>query len=1051
MKFLNDLKNKTRDIVYNRGEKYFRARRVQILDVIEYTREDVEEFIENWENGDFRQTVEEQLLFETPYYFSGDVSGSRDYEVELIMTKENILAGTCNCIYHLESGQICKHMVALVLQIVKEKYFEDLYPKKKVYDIDFFDIEISNRTIPLKLEVGYHMGYSYWKDIPSMKFSLELVTPNKRYKLDSKLAKFINAYKNDEEFYFGKGYTYNPKTDYFLEKSKKILEYLCKYVAISMDLRDDMGFRNEGKGYLVKEYIETMIEILHEEKKLEIVDMPLNEILEIEISENREKDTIDLKFKNFLNHEILGKRYLVNRYSNGSKVFRISEEDAEIVDRIILNYDIDGLSFKASKSSEVIKRASKIGKLELCETLQKLVYVPQKIEERIYIDSLGEFGLKIHSKIFYDGQEEKNMTNKIVLSDVQGERRSLYKEIMSKYSESFVNDSYHIETLENIYDFITEGVPKLKEKYEVYYSEKFKRRKYSTARLHIQTKVTDILEINFSIDGIDKNEIKNFLNTVKEKNRYYLLKDGGILKIDELQELEKLNEMLNIIEANTKEIESGIISRERNYVYFIKSTLEKIKNATLDKEFKKMNQNLKSIVTKEEKEELIRNFPMLRNYQIEGVIWLKTLQKLGLGGILADDMGLGKTLQTISYLALEKRENPSIIITPKSLVYNWKSEFEKFAPNIPIKICIGSKKEREKIIKELDKGEVLLTTYGILKNDIEFYEREFSNIVIDEAQTIKNILGKTSNIIKTLKGETKIALTGTPIENNILELWNIFDFVFPGYLGSHTSFKNKFVDNLKNLREIISPFVMRRTKKEVLRELPEKIEKNILIDLDEKQKKLYLGYQEKYKEEIESNKSDTIKIFSFITRLRQLCNHPRLFLEDYKGGSGKLEALIELLENAKENGHRVLLFSQFTEMLDIIKEELKEKFSILYLDGKTGAKGRIDLVERFNQGEGDIFVISLKAGGSGLNLTGADTVIHFDPWWNPSVENQATDRAHRLGQKNSVTVYRLITKGTIEEKINLIKTEKSKIISEVLDGEKKNLLNLSRDELLKLF
>ncbi|WP_294705667.1 DEAD/DEAH box helicase [uncultured Fusobacterium sp.] len=1051
MLFLNDLKIKTRDIVYERGEKYFRARRARILDVVEYTREEVEDFIENWRNGDFRQTIEEKMLFATPYYFSGEVSGSSNYIVELIMTKENILGGTCDCIYHLESGQICKHMVALALQVDKEGCFEDMLPNKKKYDLDFFEVETSNRTVPLKLEVGYSIFTPYWRDLPSMQFSLELVTPNKRYKLDSKLEKFITAYKNNEEFYFGKGYTYNPKTDYFLEKSKKILKYLCKFVAYSKDLRDSSIFGREGKVYLIKEYAEKMLEILHEEKKVEIIDTPLNKILNIEILENKINDSIDLKFKDLLDYEVLGDRYIINRYSNGRKVFKLSEEDAQRLEKIILNYDINGLSFKSSKSSEIIRKASNIGRIELCKSLQKLIYIPQKIEEKIYIDSLGEFGVEVHNKIFYDGQEERELSDKVVLSDIQSNESSFYKELMEKYGENFVDNRYQIESLESVYNFITEGIPQLKDRYEVYYSEKLKKRKYSTVSYHIQTKVTDILEINFSIEGIDKGEVQNFLNSVKEKSRYYRLKDGGILKIDNLNDLERLNEMLDIADASIKEIENGIISREKNYIYFIKSTLEKIKNITLDEEFKKIDYNLKNIVTKKEIEDIKKEFPILRNYQREGVIWLKTLKKLGLGGILADDMGLGKTLQTIAYLVLERKEKPSIIVAPKSLIYNWKNEFEKFAPNVSVKVCIGSKKEREKIIKELENDEILITTYGTLKNDIDFYNREFSNIILDEAQAIKNILGKISNIIKTLKGETKIALTGTPIENNILELWNIFDFSFPGYLGSHTSFKNRFMNNLKNLREIISPFILRRTKKEVLKELPEKIEKDILIDLDDKQKKLYLGYQEKYRKEVENDKSDTIKIFSYITRLRQLCNHPKLFLDDYSGGSSKLEVLVELLETAKENGHRVLLFSQFTEMLDIIKKGLKDKFTILYLDGKTSAKNRIDLVERFNNGEGDIFIISLKAGGSGLNLVGADTVIHFDPWWNPSVENQATDRAHRLGQKNSVTVYRLITKGTIEEKINLIKSEKSKIISEVLEGEKKNLLNLNREELLKLF
>lgn len=965
----------------------------------------------------------------------------------IFIENDEVVAGECDCMYFHENYDICKHMVAMALEY--ERFYKFKLNKKiegKENTLDFFKIDSSSRVIPLKIEADLKIEYDSVIKGNRIESIFEIVTPTKKYKLNRKLTDFLIAYKSGKCFSFGKQYTYNPKTDYFIESSRKFLDYLYEYKILS-NICESSYMSYDGKRILEKEFQNRFINYLYENGKVQIEEKKLNEILYINISENYDK--MEFHFENINSFYLLGGRYLTHAYLYTRVFYKISEEEVKILKKIKENIRKEKLFFKKERISELISKAFEIGTIKNSESFEKYIYRYEKAEMKIYIDSYEKFGLKIHSKMFYDGKSAEELSNLYYLKDKN--IKVLYEEVLEKYKDTYIDRNYYIESIENIYDFIMEGIPKLEGKYEIYYSEKFKERKYSTASYNIRTKVTDILEINFSIDGIEKKEIKEFLNAVKEKNRYFLLKNGGILKIDENQNLEKLNEILDITEANIKEIETGLISREKNYVYFIKSALENIKNVTLDEEFIKMNSNLKNIVTSEEVKNIKREFPILREYQIEGVKWLKTIQKLGLGGILADDMGLGKTLQTIAYLSLEKREKPSIVITPKSLAYNWKNEFEKFSPNVSVKMCVGKKEERRKMISELKKGEILITTYGILKNDIDLYGNDFSNIIIDEAQNIKNVLGKTSNIIKTLKGETKIALTGTPIENNILELWNIFDFAFPGYLGGHTSFKNRFIDNLKNLREIISPFILRRTKKEVLKELPEKIEKNIVIELESKQKKLYLGYLDKYKEEIEKNESDAIKILSFITRLRQLCNHPRLFLDNYKGGSSKIDVLIELLENAKENGHRVLLFSQFTEMLGIIKKELKGKFKILYLDGKTNAKDRIDLVERFNKGEGDIFIISLKAGGSGLNLTGADTVIHFDPWWNPSVENQATDRAHRLGQKNSVTVYRLITRGTIEEKINLIKAEKTKIISEVLDGEKRNILNLNKEELLKLF
>lgn len=1038
MDILKKLEEKVEKKVIKKSEEYFRENRVEID--VDYFCNDIGE----------TELINECIKFKKWNKTEGEcvygiVRGTREYSTLIFLQDGDIVAGDCNCMDFYETQNICKHMVAMALEH-EYRIKKHTQSSKKSSALDFFKVDYSDRAIPLKIDVDLAVRVIYYGNTKMIEYYFEIVTPNKRYKLDNKLEKFLVAYKNKKPFVFGKNYTYNPETDYFIESSRKLLEYMYEHMLIkNMYIVSYSTY--EGHIILEREFQKKILDYLNENKKIIIQEKKLKDILELNISEKDEK--LIFYFKGINSLEVIVEKYITSFQEFNKVFYKLSEEEIELFKKIKKTVREEKLTFDNENLSEVINKAFEIGKVKFDKTIEKYIYNYEKSELKIYVDSYKEFGLKVYSKIFYNGKSEDELSQAIYKKDL--DIKSLFDSVLENYKDNYVEKSYYIESIENVYNFIMEGIPKLEEKYEIYYSEKFKERKYSIASYNIRTKITDMLEINFSIDGIEKKEIKEFLNAVKEKNRYFLLKNGGILKIDESQDLEKLNDMLDITEASIKEIENGLISREKNYMYFLKSTLEKIKNVALDEEFIKMKFNLKNIVTSEEKKEIKDEFPILRDYQIEGVKWLKTIQKLGLSGILADDMGLGKTLQTIAYLSLEKREKPSIVITPKSLAYNWKNEFEKFAPNISVKMCVGKKDERKKVISELKKGEILITTYGILKNDIDLYEKDFANIVIDEAQNIKNILGKTSNIIKSLKGETKIALTGTPIENNILELWNIFDFTFPGYLGGHTSFKNRFVDNLKDLREVISPFILRRTKKEVLKELPEKIEKNIVIELEDKQKKLYLGYLDKYREEIEKNKSDTIKILSFITRLRQLCNHPKLFLEDYKGGSSKVDVLIELLEKAKKNGHRVLLFSQFTEMLDIIKKELKEKFEILYLDGKTSAKNRIDLVEKFNKGEGDIFVISLKAGGSGLNLTGADTVIHFDPWWNPSVENQATDRAHRIGQKNSVTVYRLITRGTIEEKINLIKAEKTKIISEVLDGEKKNLLSLNREELLKLF
>lgn len=427
----------------------------------------------------------------------------------------------------------------------------------------------------------------------------------------------------------------------------------------------------------------------------------------------------------------------------------------------------------------------------------------------------------------------------------------------------------------------------------------------------------------------------------------------------------------------------------------------------------------------------------LREYQKFGFKWLKTLASCGLGGILADDMGLGKTLQMIAFLLsekIEKGQNTSIVIAPTSVIYNWEVEIDKFAPNLKTLVVSGSKVERISMLKDIQKYDVVVTSYPLIRKDIEEYEKySFRTCILDEAQHIKNPNSISAKSVKRLKAKNYFALTGTPMENSLLELWSIFDYIMPGYLMSHGKFVDKYekpiITNkdekaLKDLNNHIRPFILRRLKKDVLKELPEKIEQKILVDLTKEQKKVYLAYLKAIKGEIEEEMNTSgfaknqIKILAGLTRLRQICCHPGMFIENYEFGSGKLDSLEEILYNALDGEHRILIFSQFTSMLNIIKERLKrDSIEYMYLDGSTDVKERGKLVEEFNGGKGQVFLISLKAGGTGLNLTGADMVIHFDPWWNPAVEDQATDRAYRIGQKNTVQVLKLITKGTIEEKI----------------------------------
>lgn len=443
----------------------------------------------------------------------------------------------------------------------------------------------------------------------------------------------------------------------------------------------------------------------------------------------------------------------------------------------------------------------------------------------------------------------------------------------------------------------------------------------------------------------------------------------------------------------------------------------------------------------------------LRSYQVDGVKWLINLSKISFGGILADEMGLGKTIQIIAFLLTEQGKK-TIIVCPTSLIYNWKAELEKFAPSLRVLIVHGQ--NRDEVLEDISKYDIVLTTYGTLRMDIENYSsKTFDYFIIDEAQNIKNSQAQNTKVIKEIKADVRFALTGTPIENNLSELWSIFDFVVPGYLYSKEKFEERFAhggqSNLEILKALVNPFILRRTKKEVIKDLPDKDSKNILVDMTEAQNQVYRNYIKNVKELLKDKKNNNIQIFSYLTKLRQICLDPALIKEGYNGGSGKLEVAMELISEHLASGGKVLLFSQFTSVLNKIGKMLdNENIGFYNLDGKTKPKDRIKMVNEFNRGKVKrVFLISLKAGGTGLNLTSANLVIHFDPWWNPAVEDQATDRAHRIGQTKVVEVIKLIARGTIEEKIIMLQEEKKELIDNVINSN--SFTRLSKEEILKIF
>jgi len=599
---------------------------------------------------------------------------------------------------------------------------------------------------------------------------------------------------------------------------------------------------------------------------------------------------------------------------------------------------------------------------------------------------------------------------------------------------------------------VLEGIKKLRDKTKEEFSE--------GDRILNPTVIFDLsqsrggnLGASLHIDKIDKNEYDNIYNSYKNKYKYHLMPDGSYIDLKD-NDLEKIFQIIDVLGIYS---DFQKIKIPDNKAVFLEKLLEDESNTLISgrkyvdnviKKYNKLNKNIKV------PENLNAN---LRDYQVDGFEFFNTLSNYSFGGILADEMGLGKTVQTLAFL-LSQKDKKSIVITPTSLIYNWENEFEKFTPDIKLGIAYGNKVQRENVLENYKDYDVILTSYGAYKNDMEKYKNiTFDYCIIDEAQNIKNPDSIITKSVKEVNANVKFALTGTPVENNLMELWSIFDFVMPGYLYSKKKFETIFVNNEKNhcqLKNLIKPFMLRRTKKEVINELPDKIEHKFYVELDKEHKRAYKSFVNLIKRRILENNEDNMTVFAYLTKLRQLSIAPEIIVKNYKGKNSKLEILINIIK--EESDRKILVFSQFTKVLKIIEKRLgEENISYSYLDGKTDAKDRIKLVEEFNNSETKkVFLISLKAGGTGLNLTSASIVVHFDPWFNPASEDQASDRAHRIGQKNVVDVIKLISKNTVEEKVIAMQDYKKDLIEDIINSNlesSSSLKKLTREEIIDLF
>lgn len=577
----------------------------------------------------------------------------------------------------------------------------------------------------------------------------------------------------------------------------------------------------------------------------------------------------------------------------------------------------------------------------------------------------------------------------------------------------------------------------------------------------------DLLNLNIATQDVPPEELIDILKSYRKKKKYHRLKNGDFLSLEEDDSLETLAEMMDALRMSPKDVLKGNVKLPLYRALYLDNLLEKNEEiySSRDSYFREMVKDFKTLKDADY-EEPVSLARIMRGYQRTGYRWLRTLEAYHLGGILADDMGLGKTLQVLAVLLsakLEGKQGTSLVVAPASLVYNWGEELRHYAPELTWNFITGTQEERRDKLEHYREFDVVITSYDLLKRDIACYEdKEFYYQIIDEAQYIKNHTTAAAKAVKVIKSRTRYALTGTPIENRLSELWSIFDYLIPGYLYGYDVFRNEFeapiVKNedqgaLERLQKMTAPFILRRMKENVLKDLPEKLEENRFVKFESEQQKLYDAQVLYMKQKIVTGdfQRNKIEILAEMMKLRQICCDPELCFENYKGESAKLEACVDLVQSAVESGHKILLFSQFTSMLDLIAKRLeKDGVSFYMITGATPKEKRLQLVNAFNKDETKVFLISLKAGGVGLNLTGADVVIHYDPWWNLAVQNQATDRAHRIGQTKMVVVYRLIAKGTIEEKIQELQESKRALSEQIIQGDAGQLSSMSKEDFLSL-
>ncbi len=1062
------------------------------------------------------------------FEIKAEIYAEERYETYLSIARGEVKDITCTCKdYHTNYG-VCKHTLATIMEFATdfekeneidkiENKLSDVINSTSSYDkyrgfkqiVNIFyneeieGIEEEETVLKEKGSIRLEPEIFYDKFTGDMKVEFKIGN-KKMYKIKS-LSEFYTRMLNKELYKYGQKLQFVHTRESFEPESLPLLDFLMKYAEIIKyaNSNSNSNYRFYGNALsetniiLSNSGIDDLFEIL-KGKKVSFQ----KEYNQSEIEFTEEQPNIEFKLvkKDEENYEIIpnieiykisilkGKQY---RYIlDEKKLYRCNKKfeksNLKLLEIFRQNYMTEVLLGKKELSqlfSVIIPKVKNAIKLENITEEEIEKYRPQTLITKVYLD-FDSHDYLVAEVTFCYGNKEFNPLDEKQKIEIPRNMIKETKALNIFRKTGFMLDVKNLRFIlpdnDKIYTFLTQDINYYMQNFEVLVTENFKKKQIRQPKMgSIGVKIeNNLLSIDLKHLDIDIKELEAIMQKYNLKKKYYRLKDGSFLELENNKDINFLDKLITGMDIDYKTLEEEEVHLPMYRSLYLESLLKEAKGKQIIK-----NESYKELVNELDKEKIDDDIQIplilentLRYYQKTGVKWLKTLDKYKFGGILADDMGLGKTIQILSvilsYVQSEKEEKrTSIVISPSSLALNWQNEADKFAGELKTLVINGTLSERKRKIAEIEKYDLVITSYDLLKRDIELYKEKdyhFRYIIADEAQYLKNSNTQNAKAIKKINAETRYALTGTPIENSLAELWSIFDYIMPGYLFSYKKFKKLYEmpivkendkQALNKLKMLIEPFILRRTKTEVLTELPEKTVTVLNNEMEEEQRNLYISYlaqaREEVAEEINLNgiEKSHIKILSVLTRLRQICCHPSLFIKDYTNESSKLNQCMEIVEDAVKANHKILLFSGYTSMFPIIEEKLQQLgISYFKLTGATKVDERIDLVDEFNENPDiKVFLISLKAGGTGLNLTGADMVIHYDPWWNLSTENQATDRAYRIGQKNNVQVYKLITKNSIEEKIYELQQRKAELIDNMLSTKTSFINKMSKEDIMRLF